>query len=129
MRLFVQFAVLMCLLSACKTNKQADSPAAAFSEPPPAPPHASPPVSQFPELAPEWVKEKAHAAYAKSYWFQIYPKMRSCTKVGGAAGYVATFTKSGAPLVGFREEDTQWHAIRVEFDDELRIKNIHPVMY
>jgi hypothetical protein len=83
----------------------------------------------MPEAAPDLVRQKALAEYAKTYWYQIYPDMRSCTDAVGIPGYSATFVKSGQPLVGFPKEDTKWDAIRVEFDGALQIVKLYQVRY
>ena len=84
----------------------------------------------MPEPAPDWVKEKALATYAKSYWYQIYPAMRLCMYIPGKSGYFAAFGKSGQPLgQSFSRNDTRWHEIIVDFDDQLQITEFHKVIY
>jgi hypothetical protein len=84
----------------------------------------------LPEPAPEWVKEKVLATYAKSYWHQIYPDMRLCMHIPGKPGYFAAFRKSGQPLdQEFPRKDTRWHEIIVDLDDQLQITEFHKVIY
>ncbi len=125
MRTILKLAILASLLSGCATDR---SPTL-FSDLPPSP---KPTQEDYPlpERAPEWVQEKALAAYSKSYWFQIYPEMRLCMHIPGKPGYFAAFRKSGQPLGRrFPRTDTRRHEIIVDFDDQVRITEFHRVIY
>jgi len=125
MRTILKIVVLASLLTGCAKDR---SPGV-FSDLP----YSPNPVQQdypLPEPAPESVKEKALAEYAKSYWFQIYPDMRLCMYIPGKPGYVAAFRKSGQPLKQqFPRQDTRWHEIIVDFDEQVRITQFHRVIY
>lgn len=100
-----------------------------FQTVPASAPETVPQAYPVPEDAPQAVRQKALAAYSKTYWFRIYPEMRSCTRVKGVPGYSASFGKSDQPLVGFPKEDTKWHGIWVEYDDVMEIVKLHQVRY
>jgi hypothetical protein len=125
MRNILKIAVLASLLSGWAKDR---SPGV-FSDLPSSPKSAQQEY-RLPEPAPESVKEKALAAYAKSYWFQINPDMRLCMYIPGKPGYFAAFRKSGQPLKQqFPRQDTRLHEIIVDFDDQVRITEFHRVIY
>jgi hypothetical protein len=107
MRSALKFIVLASLVSGCATDRY-----------------------PLPEPAPEWVKEKARATYAKTYWHQIYPDMRDCMYIPGKPGYFAAFMKGDPDLLkSFPREVTKWDEIIVDFDGQLQITQFHKVRY
>ena len=125
MRIFNQLVILMLLLVGCVKRDCSGT----FSELPQSAAGTSQQAYPMPERAPEPVRQKALAAYAKTHWIQIYPEMRGCGKVEGTPGYFAFFGKSGQALARFTKDETKWDAIEVEFDDALHIVKLYRVRY
>jgi hypothetical protein len=117
------------LLFGCTTGNRVPSHPAVFQDLPASPTTPAHQVHSTPEPAPDTVRQKAMAAYAKTYWAQIYPDMRDCWYLPDIGQYAAAFRKSGQSLERFPKKDTRWHGVIATFDAQVRLVSCSPYIY
>ena len=129
MRLRLALIILAGLASGCSAPKAVPDTHHVFSEVPLPPPKPAPQPHSDPESASASVRQKALAAYATTYWAQIYPDMRDCWYLPDTGQYAAAFRKNGQSLERFPKKDTHWHEVIATFDAQVRLVTCSPCIY
>jgi len=128
-RLLLPLIILTGLVIGCSTPNAVHDTHTLFSEIPLPPPEAAPQVHSDPQPASESVRQKVVAAYATTYWAQIYPAMRDCWYLPDTGQYAAAFHKNGQSLERFPKKDSRWHLVIATFDAQVQLVSCRPCIY